>query len=190
MEAWEKAAIVLKRGGVIIIPSDSCYGIAVLASNHKAVNRLYQIKNREKGKPSLIIVGSLDQAKELVEFTDLAASLANKFWPGGLTMVLSAKIKDLADAIYGDGKTLAIRLPAKSELRWLAGVAGPFILPSANFAGQPPPYYLDDLNQTLAGKVDLVVSEPTDGGEVSTLVDVRGTKPVILRPGSIELTER
>lgn len=185
MNPWQKAAEILKNGGVVIIPSDSSYGIAALAENIQAVVRVYSIKGREAGKPSLIIVGSTEQARELVEFTPLAEKLAKKFWPGGLTLVLDAKNMDLPEQIYGDGNTLAVRFPDKKKLQDLALEADPFILPSANLSGENPPYKAEEVDERLKNQVDFFLDEPTDGNPPSTLVDARGEKPVILREGSV-----
>lgn len=178
MNQWQKAAEVLKKGGVIIIPSDSSYGIAALAGNSKAVDRLYQIKKRDPGKPSLIIIGSLEQAEELVIMTPLAEKLIKQYWPGGLTIILEAKQK---------GATLAVRLPDKAELQQLAREVGPFILPSANFNGQSTPFSKEAVDPKLLELVDYFLDEPTDGVEVSTLIDARGDKPIILRQGAVLL---
>lgn len=187
MDKWQKTAEILKSGGVVIIPSDSSFGIAALASNHEAVERLYQIKVREAGKPSLLIVGSIEQAYELVEFTLLAEELVKKHWPGGLTLILHAKNLNLAPQIYGDGNTLALRFPNKKELQDLALEAGPFILPSANLAGLNPPFIVSEVDERLKTQVDFFLDEPTDGNPPSTLVDATGEKPCILRQGAIKV---
>ena len=184
---WEKAAEVLKNGGVVIVPSDSSFGIAAVASNTGGVEKLYSIKNREPNKPCLLVVCSHAQAKSLIEWTDLAEELACKHWPGGLTMVGKAVNRNLSPLIYGDGETLAVRLPAKKPLAELARATGPFILPSANLAGEPPAFRLSEIDKTLLMKADYLIPEEPDGNPVSTLVDVRGEKPVILRQGSISI---
>lgn len=185
---WEKAEEILKSGGVVIIPSDSCYGLAALAANPQAVEKLYKLKGRERGKPSLIIVGSLRQAEELVGFTPLGKSLAKKYWPGGLTLILKAKNLKLAPLIYGEGMSLAIRFPDKKELQRLALAVGSYILPSANLAGGSPPNQAEDIDKSLLKMVDFFLDEPTDGNIPSTLVDARGDKAVILRQGSVKIT--
>ncbi len=187
---WQKVGEILRNGGVVIIPSDSSYGIAALASNYKAVERLYQIKAREAGKPSLVIVGSVDQARELVEFTPLAEELVKKHWPGGLTLVLNAKKTDLALQIYGENNTLAVRFPDKKELADLASKIGLFILPSANLSGEKPPFKAHEVDKKLIDQVDYFLDEPTDGNPPSTLVDATGEKPCILRQGKIKAVEK
>lgn len=213
MNSWEKSAQILKSGGVVIIPSDSSFGIAALASNREAVERVYKIKAREPGKPSLLIVGSMEQARELVKFTPLTEELAQKYWPGGLTLVLDAKKKGLPEQTYGieqgaSGKhlrgegyslptakhlgggqklTLAVRLPDKLQLRELALDVGSFILPSANRAGLNTPFSASEVDEKLKNQVDFFLDEPTDGNPPSTLIDARGEKPVILRQGSVIL---
>jgi L-threonylcarbamoyladenylate synthase len=188
---WDKVGDILQSGGVVIIPSDSSYGMAALASSQKGVEKLYKIKGREGGKPSLVIVGSIDQAKELALFTPLAEKLVKEHWPGGLTVVLEVKDRSLSPLIYGqDSQTLAVRLPNKKELVDLASKVGPFILPSANFAGEPAPFLSSEIDPKLAAEVDFVLSEPTNGAAISTLVDARGEDPVILRQGSVILVAK
>lgn len=188
MDKWKKAAEVLKDGGVVIIPSDSCYGMAALADNRKAIERLYQIKQRDSGKPSLVIVGSIAQAKQLVDFTPLAEQLVKQHWPGALTLVLKAIKTDFSPLIYGQNQTLAVRLPNKPELVKLASEIGPFILPSANFNGQPAPFLKEEVNPELIKLVDYFLDDAPGGNMVSTLVDARGDKPIILRAGAINIT--
>jgi L-threonylcarbamoyladenylate synthase len=186
-KGWEDVARVLKNGGIAIIPSESAYGIAALISNHQAIKRLYQIKKRADDKPSLIIIGSIDQAKELVNFSSKALVLANKFWPGGLTIVLDSKKKDLPQVIYGEEQSLAIRLPNDENLRNLALEVGPFILPSANFNNEKPPFKKEEIDSKLASMVDFVLNEETGGNQVSTLVDARGEDLVVLRQGAVSI---
>lgn len=208
--SWKKAAKFLKNRGVVIIPSDSCYGIAALASNQEAVGRVYRIKAREFGKPSLLIVGSTDQARELVEFTPLAEKLARKHWPGVLTIILKTENLKLPRQIYGidytpgvsskveqglhtgsePELTLAVRFPDKKELQDLALEVGPFILPSANLAGLKPPFKPEDVDKKLKNQVDFFLDEPTNGNSPSTIVDARGEKSKILRKGAVIVEER
>jgi L-threonylcarbamoyladenylate synthase len=196
---WQKVSEILKNGGVVIIPSESVFGIAALISNEEAIKKLYQIKKRADNKPSLIIVGSMDQAQELVDFSSKAKELTEKFWPaliatqsvaggpGGLTMVLDSKNKDLPSLIYGENESLAIRLPNNENLRNLAIEAGPFILPSANFNGEKPPFKKSEIDSELISLVDYVLDEPAGGSEVSTLVDVRDNQLLVLRSGSVKI---
>lgn len=185
---WQKAAESLRSGGVVIIPSESSYGMAALVSNKEAIKKLYQIKKRADNKPSLIIVGSINQAQDLVDFSPKGLVLAGKYWPGGLTMVLDSKSRDLPEVIYGEGESLAVRLPDNQNLRDLALEVGPFILPSANFNGEKPPYNKEEIDPKLAGMVDFVLDEPTGGNQVSTLVDARGEEIKILRPGAVTVS--
>ena len=176
--SWKKAAEILTQGGVVIIPSDSSFGIAALASDEKAIERVYKIKGREPGKPSLLIVGSVEQARELVEFTPLAEKLAQKYWLAP------------PEQIYGENKTLAVRLPDKKELQDLALEAGMFILPSANLAGLNAPFVPQEVDEKIKNQVDFFLDEPTDGNMPSTILDARGEKSIILRAGSIKVEER
>jgi L-threonylcarbamoyladenylate synthase len=187
IDKWKKAALVLKNGGVVIIPSESAYGLAALASDPRAVAKLYKIKGRPDSKPSLLIVNSITQAKELVSFTLLAKNLIEKYWPGALTLVLKAKNSKFSSLIYGAEETLAVRLSPKKELQALASKVGPFILPSANFNQMPAPFKIEDIDLELIKLVDFFLDEPTDGNPVSTLVDARGEDPIVLRAGAVSL---
>ncbi len=187
MDKWDKAAAALKKGGVVIIPSDSSFGLAAIAENHEAVEKLYQIKSRDKDKPSLIIVGSVAEAEQLVDFTPLAKKLAKKYWPGGLTLILKATDLSFPKMIYGRGKTLAVRLPNHFKLQQLALKVGPLILPSANLTDHPAPYTITDIDSALIENCDYFLDEPTKGAEVSTLVDARGDKPKVIRQGQVSL---
>jgi L-threonylcarbamoyladenylate synthase len=186
-DSWQRCQQVLKEGGVVIIPSESSYGIAALIENKEAIRKLYQIKKRSDKKPSLMIVGSIEQAQSLVKFTPKALVLASKYWPGGLTMVLDSVNKDLPQLIYGEGKSLAVRIPGFKQLRQLALEAGPFVLPSANITDEKPPYSLEEIDQQLASQVDSILKESTGGNEVSTLVDARDEEVKILRQGAVKI---
>jgi L-threonylcarbamoyladenylate synthase len=184
---WQKAAEILKDGGVIIIPAEASFGIAARASDSKAVERLYKIKVRENNKPSLVIVDSLQTVKNLVEISPLAQKLIDKFWPGPLTLVFKAKDNQaFSSLIYGADDTLAIRFPSMLSLQQLAKDVGPFILPSANFGGETPPFKFEQIDKRFSELVDYILEEETAGGsEVSTLVDVTSNTPKILREGAI-----
>lgn len=184
---WKKAAEKLTEGGLVVLPSESSYGLAALVSSNSAVSKLYRIKKRSDKKPSLIIVGSLAQAEKLVIFSSLAKTLASKFWPGGLTLVLESRDKSLPKTVYGENLSLAIRLPGHQDLRDLALLVGPFILPSANFNGEKPPFELEEIDKNLISLVDYLLPEKPHKNPVSTLVDARGEQAIILRQGSVQL---
>lgn len=180
-EQINKAVAVLRKGGVILYPTDTLYGLGVDASNTDALKKLYTIKEREPGKPVSVIVESLEAAASYVEITPLARTLAEKFLPGALTLVLKK---------VGSDETLAIRIPNSPTCLAIAKQFGkPFTATSANKSNMASlrsvPGILAQLGES-ANKIDLVI----DIGELpnslpSTVVDVRGEKPIVLREGAI-----
>lgn len=157
-----KAIEALKKGGVVIFPTETAYGIGCRLGDEKAVRRLRGLRGREEGKPFLVLVDSIEMAKKYLQ--DLPSDVENlmrKFWPGPLTIVYFCK-KDLVPSVVrAGGKTLGVRMPDhKIILELIKGVGVPILAPSANFASEPPVFELSDLNQELVKQVDFVLKVP------------------------------
>jgi L-threonylcarbamoyladenylate synthase len=170
-----EAADVLVAGGVVAIPTDTVYGIAVAATTAGGVDRLFAIKERPPDKGIVLLLDDLEQVAPLVRATPAADALRS-LWPGGLTLVLPGA---------GEG-TIAVRIPDHAVPRTLAQVVGPLPTTSANLSGAPEARSAADVVSALGDRVDLVVDGgPNPGGVASTVVDC-STEPVrILRQGSI-----
>ena len=184
-----QAADVLRRGGVVAYPTDTFYGLAVDPRNADAVAMLFALKGRDAGKPSPLIVGSLEQAGMAVAFNPLAERLAARFWPGPLSLVLPVTATATATwcrAAIGGGTTAAIRVPAHDLARAIAHAFGFCITAtSANVSGRPPARTPAEIDPEVAARVDLVVDGVTPGGEVSTIVDVTEHPARLVRAGAI-----
>lgn len=140
---WKRINSVLRSGGVITHPTDTCYGLACDIFNKKALDRLYALKRMPKDKPLSIIVGSLEVAREYGVFNQKALLLAEKGWPGDLTLVL--KRTDKVPVYLNKGiDTVGIRVPGdKFTLEMLKRWGGPLSTTSANLSGEPNPYSSD-----------------------------------------------
>jgi len=187
-ETLDKAANLLLAGGLVIVPTETVYGIAALASDGAAIERIYQIKGRPENKALLAHVDGLEMAAKLAKMNPLAEILIAKFWPGPLTLVLpkiaSANIHENAG---GGLPSIAVRCPDHDFTKNLiAKLNQPLVAPSANFSGEPPPASLSDLSEQIANNVDMIVDGGTCiSGKPSTLIDLTTDKPQILRQGAL-----
>ncbi|MCX6544341.1 MAG: L-threonylcarbamoyladenylate synthase [Acidobacteria bacterium] len=185
-EVLARAVAVLRAGGMIGYPTETFYGLAVDPRNDDAVDALFRAKGRPVTVPIPLIAGSLDQ---LVAVTgglpSLARDLAARFWPGPLTLVVPAW-QDLSTAILGGLGTVAVRVPGHIAARSLCAAFGhPLTSTSANPSGAAPPVDADDIARSLAASLAMLLDGGrTPGGQVSTIVDVTGGAPRLVRPGA------
>ena len=177
---------VLRENGLISLPTESSYGLAVAPFDEQALARLWQVKGRSEGKPILILIGDESQLGPFVQSIPHAAHvLMNAFWPGPLTIVFPAAV-GLSDAVTARTGSVGIRLSAWQPLRDLLLRVGPVTGTSANREGMPPPTTAEEVQHSLGDALDLIIDAgPTPGGRPSTVIDVRG--PIqIIREGAIE----
>ena len=173
-------------GGLIAFPTDTVYGLGADAFNSTAVERIYEIKNRPKHQQFPLLIADIERLTALAgPIPEIAWFLARRFWPGGLTLVLSKK--DSLPAYIASGPTIAIRVPNHLVCRALIQRLGnPIIGTSANTSGQPAALTAEEVRQQLGGKIDLIINGgKCPGGKESTIVDVTHEAPVILRQGII-----
>lgn len=182
-----RAIATLRDGGVIALPTDTVYGIAASLDHPDAIERLFTIKGRSGTKAVPILVSSLDDLDHLTsELTAEARALAARFWPGALTIVVSAS--DLVpDGVRRDGETVGIRMPDSADaLAVIAGAGGALAVTSANRSGEVEARSAAEVNARLGGRIDFVL----DGGaspssQPSTVVDASQTPVRVLRAGAI-----
>lgn len=177
---------VLGENGLIALPTESFYGLAVDPFNEQALARLWQIKGRSEGKPILVLIGEGAQLEPFVRNIPPAATvLMNAFWPGPLTIVFPAAIR-LSDAVTARTRSVGIRLSAWQPLCDLLRRVGPVTGTSANREGMPPPTTAEEVRHYFGDALDLIVDAgPTPGGRPSTVIDVHG--PIrIIRDGAID----
>lgn len=186
-EGVKKAAEIIKRGGLVAFPTETVYGLGANGLDENAVPKIYEAKGRPSDNPLILHISKLDEIEDIVkEIPKSALILAEEFWPGPLTMVFK-KSERVPYRTTGGLESVAIRMPSNKIARELIKAAGvPIAAPSANSSGRPSPTKAAHVIYDLDGKIDMVI----DGGEVdigieSTIVDVTGEVPVILRPGFI-----
>ena len=176
---------VLGESGLIALPTESFYGLAVAPFDEQALARLWQVKGRSEGKPILVLIGDIPQLGPLVRNIPPAASvLMNAFWPGPLTIVFPAALR-LSDAVTAGTGSVGIRLSAWQPLVDLLHRVGPVTGTSANRESMPPSRTAEEVQYNLGDALDLIIDAgPTPGGQPSTVIDVRG--PIrIIRDGSV-----
>ena len=182
----ERVRRVLGESGLIALPTESFYGLAVAPFDERALAKLWQVKGRSEGKPILVLIGDRDQLEPFVRSIPPAATvLMNAFWPGPLTIVFSAAV-GLSDAVTAGTGSVGIRLSACQPLIHLLRRVGPVTGTSANRESTPPPSTAEEVQHSLGDALDLIVDAgPTPGGQPSSVIDVRG--PIrIVRDGGIE----
>ena len=191
MNEIQKAAEIIQEGGLVAFPTETVYGLGADALNPLAVARIFEAKNRPQFDPLIVHVADLRQAEILVlRFPEKALRLAEKFWPGPLTLVLP-KSSMVPDLVTSSLPTVALRIPRHPMALELIHESGrPIAAPSANPFGQVSPTTADHVRRSLGDKVDLIL----DGGacEVgveSTVISFAEKEPVLLRPGGVALEE-
>jgi L-threonylcarbamoyladenylate synthase len=187
----EQGIYILKEGGIVAFPTDTVYGLGASMSLPQAVARIYDVKGRPQNMPLPLLLADKSQIGKVAEVVPpIARLLADKFLPGALTMVL-LKSKAVPDTVSGGGKTVAIRIPAHPvPLALVQGLGTPIIGTSANLSGQPSALTAEEVETQLDGKVDLIIDGGRcPGGKESTIVDLTGETPVVLREGAISKKE-
>ncbi len=176
---------IIRRGGVVAVPTDTVYGIACALDNPQAINQLYAIKERDKLKAIPVLVGDLQQLDRIAsDFNSQAQTLAKRYWPGALTLVVEKNPKLPQElTIY---PTVGIRMPAYDWLLDLMRASGPLATTSANLSGAASPASAQEVLTQLDGRIELIVDGGIcAGGIPSTVVDCSQQPLKILREGSI-----
>lgn len=182
------AADIIKRGGLVAVPTETVYGLAANGLAPEAVKEIFAVKGRPENKPLSLMVSGIDAMDELCEAVpDAARYLADIFWPGPLTIVLKAKSGLIPDEVRAGGDTIGLRCPNHPKTLELLKVCGlPLAAPSANPSGEQSPKTADDVKSYFGGKIDAII----DGGRCemgteSTIIDMSKTPFTILRQGAL-----
>lgn len=187
----EVAAELIKKGKIVVFPTETVYGIGTNGLDEKAIKRLYEVKQRPLNKPISLLVSNMEMVNLIAkDITEVEYKIMEKFFPGPLTIIL--KKKEIVPHILTAGQdTVGVRMPSGEIARKLVEYANvPIATPSANISGEPSGTNLQEIKKNFEGKVDYFI----DGGNselglASTIVQVIDGKPQILRQGSITLEE-
>lgn len=191
-EAIDQAAAILKSGGLVGLPTETVYGLAADARNGEAVAKIFAAKGRPAINPLIVHVAKAQDAEKLGVFTDAARALAAALWPGPLTMILPRQPDcGIADLTTAGLPTIALRVPAHDVACAVISACGaPLAAPSANASGTLSPTSPAHVAGSLGNAVDLILAGgSTSIGLESTVIDMTGDAPIILRPGAITPTD-
>lgn len=187
----QRCAQVLLRRGLVAFPTETVYGLGALADDESAAKKIYEAKGRPSHNPLITHVGSVHAARELAPtWSDVAEALAQRFWPGPLTLVVPRATR-IPRSVCGGLDAMAIRVPAHPvALALLRAVDRPIAAPSANRSNELSPTTAAHVLRGLDGRIDVVLDGgPCSVGIESTVVDLSGDHPLVLRPGTITIDE-
>lgn len=187
----EKAAQILKNGGIVAIPTETVYGLAASAFCDEAIGRVFKAKGRPQDNPLIVHISDMDMLKTVAEdIPESAYKCAEKFWPGPLTMVLKKK-DTIAKSVSAGLDTVAVRMPSEKAARDIIDKSRlPLAAPSANISGSPSPTSAAHVITDLDGRIDAVVmGNDCNVGVESTVLALFGDKPRLLRPGAVTVEQ-
>lgn len=186
-EAIDECAGIIRKGGIVAFPTETVYGLGGNALDAAVSKKIYAAKGRPSDNPLIVHICDIKDLYEVAEnVTDAAVKLAEKFWPGPLTIILKKK-SILPDETTGGLDTVAVRMPSnKDALRLIKASGVPIAAPSANASGRPSPTTAGHVLQDLDGRIDAVIDGgPVEIGLESTIIDLSSALPALLRPGYI-----
>lgn len=187
LEKLKQAADIIKKGGIVIFPTETVYGIGVNALNDEAVRKLYEIKKRPKTKPISLLVSDMKMIESVTkDISKTEYKIMEKFFPGPLTIILKKK-ECVSNLVTANKDTVGIRMPKGEIARKLVEYAGvPIATPSANITGNPSAIDIKNLEEDLKENVDCIINgKCTATGTASTIVQVINNEVHILRQGTI-----
>jgi len=190
-EAIATAARILAEGGLVAFPTDTVYGVGAHVFQPDAVERIYVAKIRPRDKAIPILLARADDLPLVAEgITETVWLLAERFWPGGLTLVLPRK-DNVPDIVSAGGPTVAVRVPDHPVfLALIAALGAPLAGTSANLSGRPSPVTAQEVEAELGGRIELILDGGRcPGGTPSTVLDLTADPPTILRAGAIGVEE-
>ena len=182
-----EAGNIIKAGGLVAFPTETVYGLGGDALNPTSSEKIYAAKGRPSDNPLIVHIAEFEALDKIVaEIPETARKLADKYWPGPLTMIFK-KAKVVPTETTGGLDTVAVRMPVhKTALAFIKAAGGYIAAPSANISGRPSPTCAKYVIEDMQGKIDMIIDGGDSGiGLESTIVDLTGDRPVILRPGFV-----
>lgn len=185
----KKAAELIAAGNVVALPTETVYGLAADATNAIAVRKTFELKHRPADNPLIVHIANPDQMEEFSDYrSDEISLLTEAYWPGPLTIILPKK-PSVMDIVTAGLSTVALRMPNHPDALAVIRKAGPVTAPSANLSGRPSPTRPDHVAQDFGYEFPIVDGGICSIGLESTVLDVTGQNPTILRPGKISAEE-
>jgi len=185
----QQAVSVFKKGGIVIFPTDTAFGIGCRIDRPQSIRKLYQIRRRPTGKPVPVLVSGADMAVSYyLNPSIVVRRLIKKYWPGALTIVAPCQTDKVYYLVCGAGNTIGLRMPNHNQMLDIIEQVGvPILGPSANFHGGQTPYTQNDLDPELVKLADYVMPGKTDLKSTSTVVDCSASPYIVIRSGAIDL---
>jgi len=190
-ESLAKAAKALADGALVAIPTETVYGLGANAFIPESVKEIFSVKGRPQDNPLIVHIDNLDMLSSVTrEIPEKAICVMEKFWPGPLTLIMK-KNPGLPEEVTAGLDTVAVRMPSHKTARFFISLAGvPVVAPSANTSGRPSPTKAEHVIEDFDGKIPYIIDGGTsDIGLESTVLDLTGEVPLILRPGGVSLEE-
>lgn len=181
----ERAADVVRAGGIVVLPTDTVYGIGASPQLPGAIDAVYRAKGRPEDKPLPVLAASVDDLAVVVEFDRRATDLARRFWPGPLTLVLPRAAGFEADLGGAGMPGIGVRVPASKPALALLRRTGPLAVTSANKSDEAPATTADEARHIFGGAVDVVIDGGTCDGVPSTVLALLA-EPTIVRSGPVD----
>ncbi|HOX22971.1 MAG TPA: L-threonylcarbamoyladenylate synthase [Elusimicrobiales bacterium] len=183
-EVLEQVRFSLRAGGVAVFPTDTVYGLGTAAGSAAGLQRIYRLKGRPSDKPLPLLCSCAASALQLARFTPQALAVAEKFWPGAITLVLRTLPPGREYSLGSD--TIGLRVPAHEKLRsFLEDLGEPLAATSANVSGAPSAVTAAEACAEFGSSVDYIFSGEAPGGGDSTVMDFTGPEPLVLREGGL-----
>lgn len=183
-----KLAEILAESGLVLIPTDTVWGVAALISRPKGIAKLYQIKQRPLDKPTALLVANQKMAVNYGQLNSQARNLARKYWPGALTIVVDKQSDQVPDSVTGGTDTVGLRAPAYPQVIKLINLLGEaLVVSSANKAGLPPASQRNQIDPDLLAQATALLDGEALNQPPSTVIDARHQPVRILRSGSIAI---
>lgn len=186
----ETAAEILKNGGIVAIPTETVYGLAGNAFDGESVKKIFEAKGRPQDNPLIVHISEFQQIYSIArEVPDSAKKLAEKFWPGPLTIILP-KRPEIPDETSGGLDTVAVRMPLHPVANKIISLSCPLAAPSANISGFPSPTSFEHIEADMTGRADAICDGgDCDVGVESTVITLAVKTPMLLRPGGVTLDQ-
>jgi L-threonylcarbamoyladenylate synthase len=182
----DDAASAARRGELIVMPTDTVYGVGTRPDELEATDRLFAAKARPRDLELPVLGASLDDLSAISVIDERVRGLARAFWPGPLTVVVSRSSQSASWALGGDDSTIGVRVPAHPVARAVLSRTGPLAVSSANRSGEPTPDDCDELHRIFRDLVSVYLcDDPLPSGVASTVVDLTAAEPHFVREGAL-----
>lgn len=183
----EKIVKLLKEGKIGLFPTDTVWGICCRMDNASSINRIFEIKKREKNKPFLILSESISQIEKYALLVNFKHKEVFNFWPGPLTAILKAKKQNVLPVVRSNGETIGVRIPDYKEILEIIRKLGvPIVAPSANLSGENTPAKLSEIKKSIIDAVDFIVLGECKIKKPSTIVDCSNENIKVVREGAVD----